>query len=111
MPDTEQIKDLYHLGALRMQAEDPDIDVMGCLELFDEWLAEHDRAVAEAAAKQALEDAAEEIEAFRADVEPPEDRWEGWQADEVPYWIGQILRSRAASISTDKAGAGECESR
>lgn len=51
-------------------------------------LAEHDRAVAEAAAKQALEDAADDLEANSV----------------VDDWVIEEVRARAASISTDKAG-------
>lgn len=55
---------------------------------FKRWLAEHDRAVAEAAAKQALEDAADALYGDAA------------QGIVFRNW----LRARAASISTDKAG-------
>lgn len=57
---------------------------------FTEMLAEHDRAVAEAAAKQALEDAADAI-----------------YHKQHPESVRQMLRARAASVSTDKAGAGD----
>lgn len=61
-------------------------------ELDRALLAEHDRAVAEAAAKQALEDAADDWHAENVGTSPRAYIW---------------LRARAASISTNKAGAGE----
>lgn len=63
---------------------------------FHEALAEHDRAVAEAArkagAQQALLNAAAEADRIQS---------QGWAIG------GNWLRARAASISTDKAGDGD----
>ena len=57
---------------------------------FDRWLAEHDREVAVASAKQALEDAADDWHAEHEGTRP------------VPYiWLVR----RAASFSADPEGA------
>lgn len=42
-PTTEQVKDLYHLGALDVG---PNVDIEETLAMFDRWLAAHDREVA-----------------------------------------------------------------
>jgi hypothetical protein len=62
---------------------------------FDRALADHDRAVANTARKEALEDIAESYVYVHA-------------VSRTHSKVYQWLRARAASISTDKAGEGQC---
>lgn len=108
-PDVEALHQIIGVGNFEANGSTGSNTYDLAFRIVDsEWLAEHDRAVAEAAAVQALVDIGKYIVETPEMVQGMQGYLNDWHHPEsVLEWIRDEIDARAASISTDKAGAGD----